>query len=164
MKLRRYVLAASAAYFLALSAQAADNPFYFGVKGGLMDPDAGGNDQALNVGALVGYKLFDNQNGALALEAEFTTTLVDGDVAGGGEWDVDTLAAFLAFRSAGDVYLKLKGGYADQDPSGGSVSSDSGFAAGFGVGWRTSKKAGFEIEYTKFDNLDFVSFGYHTHF
>jgi outer membrane immunogenic protein len=172
---KRLVFATALAGCLAAPAAMAQgtSPLHFGAKVGVLDPDIGGFDDALNLGVQVGYDLFSDSRGTLSVEGEFTTTLSDGDVAGGGEWDADTLAAYGAFRTAGDVYLKAKAGFLDQDikragGSGGAVitnGDDSGFAFGVGGGWRTNRNAAFELEYTVMsDELTFLSLGYVTRF
>lgn len=170
MKQHRYLLASAFAGCLAFSAAASaqDAPFYLGVKVGSMDADFSGFDRAVNVGLNIGYELLRDTRGALAIEGEYTTTASDGDISGGGEWDADTLAVYAAYRTAGDLYVKGKAGYLNQDVkgTGGGASNitsgdESGFSYGIGAGWRLDRKSALEIEYTvASDELKFISLGY----
>lgn len=165
MKIHHYAWSALVALMLAAPTQAAENPVYFGFKAGTMDPQAGGHKDALNVGALIGFQIFDDARGTGSIEAEGTTTLTKGDIDGGGNWDVDTLAAYFAYRTAGDVFLKLKGGFANQKIGGTSeVPEGTSFSAGVGVGWHATKKAGVEAEFTALDHLRYFSIGVFTSF
>src|SRR5438105_11945290 len=107
-------LAVAATCLFTAPVHAAESPFYFRAMAGLMDPSAGGHDNTFNVGAGVGFRIFDEASGSGALEADVTTSLKKGEKDEGGEWNVDTVAVYFAYRSAGDVYFKAKGGFADQ--------------------------------------------------
>ncbi len=165
MKNRQLALIAFVALSVAAPVHAVDNLAYFGFKAGLMDADASGHANPLNVGALFGYQFFDEPHGSGAVEGEFTTTLTKGDKDSGGKWGVDTLAVYFAYRTAGEVFLKLKAGVANQHITNtGGVPDGSTFAAGIGVGWKASRKAGIEFEGTAFDHLKFLSFGFYSYF
>lgn len=166
-------------YFLAVfllvgatAANAQQNPLYFTGKVGVMDADISGFDNAMNIGVTVGYDLYtDPMGGIVSAEGELTTTISDGDVTGGGDWDADTLAVFGTYRSAGDLYFKGKLGYLDQDiKQAGSTAAipnadGSGFAYGLGGGWRMDRASSLELEYTvASDELTFISVGYKRHF
>lgn len=150
-----------------VQAQQVGNPLYFGGKIGLMDPDRG--DEATNLGVLVGYTLMEDSNGSFAAEGEYTRTFDDGEI-GGADWDIETLAAYLAYRTAGDVFLKAKAGYGWWDVSVDRVATrfeddDWDFTFGAGVGFRLSRKSGLELEYTVIqEDIDFLSLGFFTHF
>ncbi len=164
MKIHHLALASFVA-LAAVPAQATENTPYFGFKAGWMDADASGHDNALNIGGVFGYKFFQEPHGSGALEGEVTTTLKDGDMSGGGDWDVGTIAIYFAYRTAGEVFLKAKAGVADQNVGGTSaLPDDTGLVFGFGVGWQATRKASLEFEYTIFDDINFVSIGYNTHF
>lgn len=145
------------------------SPWYLGLKAGWMDADASNFDEATNLGLYGGYTLHDDASGRFALEGEYTRTISDGDIPGGG-WDIETLAVYGAYRTAGPWFLKIKAGYLDEDISvsaGGSsiAGSDSGFSFGAGAGVRLSNKAAFELEYTVIEeDVNFFSIGYLTHF
>jgi hypothetical protein len=150
-----------------VQAQQPGNPVYFGAKLGMMDPDRG--DEATNVGLLAGYTLMEDRTGAFALEGEYTRSFDDGQV-NGNDWDLETLAAYLAYRTTGDVFLKAKAGYGWWDVNvdggaGGFEGDDWDFTFGAGVGFRLSRKAGLELEYAVIqEDLDFLSLGFFTHF
>ena len=145
------------------------SPWYLGLKVGWMDADAPSFDEATNLGLYGGYTLHEDVNGRFALEGEYTRSISDGDIPGGG-WDIETLGLYGAYRTAGPWFLKLKAGYIDEDISvsagGNSIAgSDSGFSFGAGGGVQLSNKAAFEIEYTVIeDDVNFFSIGYLTHF
>lgn len=158
----------------------AQNQPYFGVKGGLMNLDGGGDD-AINIGGLVGVKMQDlpassGLRGSISLEGEATITAVDGEVAG-GDWSVLTLGGYGVFRTTnpGNVYFKGKAGLAYQDievdevcvatPFGpicapGGSSSDIGLSLGVGVGFKMGARNALEVEFTILDDVDFLSVGY----
>lgn len=174
---RSLLLAFAAIGLVALSpvrAQQAVNPMYFGFKAGTMDADVSGFDEASNWGVLLGFTLYDQaEAGSLALEGEYTRSFNDGDVriAGlRGDWNVETLALYGAYRTGGNVFLKAKAGWASRDvsvrgPGGRIEGDDSDFSFGAGGGVRLSRKAGLELEYTVIeDDLNFLSLGFFTHF
>lgn len=132
--------------------------WFFGAKMGPMIVDSSAvKDDAVNTGILVGYDLSVGL-GDLAVEGEFTTTTGDGEVDTGANVSVDTTAVYLAFRTAGPIYFKAKGGFlqasGDIDESGASY----GMGIGFGIGI-----AQLELEYTQTSldptNIAFVSVG-----
>jgi len=94
----------------------------------------------------------------------------DGEI-GNADWDIETLTAYLAYRTAGNIFLKAKAGYGwwDVNVDGGAPrgfeDDDWDFAFGAGVGYRLSSKAGLEVEYTVIqDDIDFLSLGFFTRF
>ena len=72
MRVRHLAFVGLVALSAAAPTQAADNLAYFGFKAGLMNADAGGHDDPLNVGAVFGYQFFEESHGSGALEGEFT--------------------------------------------------------------------------------------------
>lgn len=168
MKMRHFLATTFVALLsVSVSTHAAENQLYFGGKAGLMDADAAGHKDPLNIGAVIGFTFDENPNGSISLEGELTTTIKDGDLQGGGDWDIGTIGVYAAYRTAGDAYLKAKAGFVDQNASGTStdkVPDDTGASFGFGVGFRTSRKAGLEFEYTILDDVDFMSLGFYTRF
>ena len=133
--------------------------WYFGAKTGPLIVDSSTvKDDAVNTGVLVGYDM-SVVLGDLAVEGEFTTTTGDGKVKGtNAKLSVDTSAVYLAFRTAGPIYFKARGGFlqasGDIDDSGTSY----GLGVGFGIGI-----AQLELEYTQTSldpaNVAFVSVG-----
>ena len=165
MKMRHHLaFVALAAVTLAAPVRADLGP-YFGVKAGYMDADAPGHKEALNLGGLFGYRFFEEPHGSGAIEGEATITVVDGDKNAGGDWDINTTAIYFAYRTAGEVYLKGKAGFLQQNIGGTSdVPDDTGLSFGFGVGWQATHKAGIEAEYTVLDDVDFISIGFYSRF
>jgi len=140
-----------------VSSYAADG-FYIGVVGGAMDNDRSGFDQALNAGITLGYEFQGVGIGDVAIEGTYTTTIDEGDAPRGRRWEIETLAAYGVFRTAGPVYLKAKAGVVSNDIEiGRSSSDDTEFSAGLGVGFSIGIGQ-FEIEYTEVDDdIDFIS-------
>ncbi len=173
MKLFRIIAVLSILLFAVVNAQAASaqgvkpTP-YIGGKLGLMMVDGSGFDDAINAGALVGMTLNQVQAGSLAVEAELTLTLVDGEISGGPDWDVTTLAGYGVYRSNGPIYFKGKAGlvYWDFDLDGFRGSSDDiDLSIGIGGGLKISDKAALELEYTIIESdLDFLSVGFKINF
>lgn len=163
-------IVAVAACVTVAPAQAQENPVYFGIKAGQMDADVERFDAASNMGFIFGYTLYRDTAGSFALEGEYTRNLSEGDIAGGGDWKIETLAAYGAYRTADDVYLKAKAGALRQDvrcraSNRAICRKDSGASFGAGVGWRLNRKVGFELEYTVVEeDVGFLSLGYFTHF
>ncbi|MDT8384112.1 MAG: outer membrane beta-barrel protein [Gammaproteobacteria bacterium] len=143
---------------LVAAAPVSAGDLFFGAKTGSMIVDSSAvKTDPTNVGILVGYEL-GLVLGDLALEGELTTTTSDGKYNNGTKFDLDTIAAYLAFRTAGPVYLKAKGGFLQVDGDGGSDTGASyGIGIGFGIGI-----AQLELEYTQTavdPDLAFVSVG-----
>lgn len=132
--------------------------WFFGAKTGPMMIDTNGVSDTNNVGVVVGYDL-GVAVGDLAVEGEVTTTVSSGDFLG-YDVDVDTQALYLAFRTAGPIYLKVKGGLLNEEVSIGSISeSDSGMSYGVGVGFGIGV-AQLELEVTQIEqDVTFLSVG-----
>jgi hypothetical protein len=160
------------------ASQAADRQPYFGVKAGLMMPDANGFDDALNIGGVVGVPVMELRpgsgiEGTISVEGELTLTLVEGDldgspVFGNGDWDVWTLGGFGVYRSPArnNLYFKGKLGlvHSDVDVSVGGSSfsgSDTELALGLGLGYKLAGRSNLEFEFTLLDDIDFLSVAYH---
>ena len=132
--------------------EAANNrgtPWYFAIKGGLMDADGLG-DSAINIGADIGYR----NNKYLSTEVEITKTLIDGETRSGNDWESDTLSVFAAFRSNTEVKLKAKIGLTNIDRG-----NDDDLELSFGIGLGFWVLDGLmEVEYTEIDdNLHFIN-------
>jgi hypothetical protein len=164
MNFRHATAVGLVALALAAPAQADVGP-YIGAKAGLMDADASGHDEALNIGGVFGYRFFDDNRGSGSLEGELTLSGKDGDTPGGGDWDVTTVAAYFAYRTPGEFYFKGKAGFADQNVGGTSaIDDETGLSFGVGGGWQIDRKASLEVEYTVYDDLKFISVGFNTRF
>ena len=143
---------------LVAAAPASAGGLYFGAKTGSMIIDNSNvKTDATNVGVLVGYEL-GVVLGDLAVEGELTTSTSDGEYKGGGNFSVDTAAAYLAFRTAGPIYLKAKGGFMQVDAGSTESGASYGVGVGFGIGI-----AQLELEYTQTaidpSDVAFVSVG-----
>jgi hypothetical protein len=164
MKMHQLALAGLLTLAAAAPAHADLGP-YFGAKAGFMDADAAGHDNPFNGGVLFGYRFFEESHGSGAVEAEGTLSMKDGELQGGGDWDISTVGVYFAYRTAGEAYLKGKLGFAQQNIGGtGAVSDDTAVSFGFGVGWQATRKAGVELEFTVLDDVDFTSIGFFTRF
>lgn len=116
---------------------------YLGPSVGIMDPNVGGFDEAINAGFLLGYDFFNLEQFHVSAETEFTTTISDGDVKFGsqkGDWDIDTRGVFVAARVGDTFYIKVRYGVVWSDLSvkiaGNSTSnSDSSGSWGGALGW-----------------------------
>lgn len=172
MQTKTLIFALCAGLTFSATAQAADSPLYLGLKAGKVMIDISAYDDANSTGLVLGYKISDNADGSLAVEGEYTkSSTADITVLGiKGEWDVDTLAVYLAYRSGGDLYFKGKVGYLNEDINvnivGATISgSDSGMSYGVGGGWKLGKKAALELEYTVIEeDANFVSLGVNFNF
>ena len=163
------------AVFLALvvNAQAASTKVakpapYIGGKLGLMMVDGSGFDDAINAGILVGIPINQVEVGSFAAEAELTLTLVDGELPGGSDWDILTLAGYGVYRSKGPIYFKGKAGLVmwDFNRSGFGGSYDEiDLSVGIGGGMKLNAKTALELEYTVIESdIDFLSFGFKMNF
>jgi len=169
MKVIRYSVVLVMFVLLAVNVQAAQPKTYAGVKIGQMMIDAGGYDDATNVGLVFGATLNEVQAGSLSIEGELTFSLVEGDVSFfgfDGDWDVLTLAGYGVYRSNGQLYFKGKAGLLYEDVSvnvsglPGVSGDDIGLSFGIGGGYKLNEKMNLELEYTIIESdLDFLSVG-----
>jgi len=133
---------------------------YIGASLGIMDADVSGVDEATNAGLLLGYDVYTREIFSVSLEGEFTTTVADGDLhASGskGDWDIDTQAAYVAFRLGDQYYIKARFGFAWTDVSA-SINeasfhgSDSGVSWGGAFGWMLNERWGLQLDGTMVDS------------
>lgn len=165
----KYALFVVTAACLVTPAAAQESALYGGLALGKLSADFSRFEDTSSIGAILGYDFYQDPNGSLALEAEFTTTLTDGDIRGGGGWDARTIGTYAAYRTAGNVFLKVRAGILDQHVNASGAgplnSNDTKFSYGAGVGAHLNSKAALEVEYTGLsDNLGFISLAYVTHF
>lgn len=168
MRKSSYVAVSAVALCLfAAAAQAQQHGLYLSAKAGSMDADFSGFDPAVNIGVGIGYDVYSDRSGVWSAEGEFTTTVSDGDISGGGEWDARTVSAYGVYRTPGDLYGKAKAGWTQQDVKRGGVggepisANDSSFSYGIGGGWRLNPSSALELEYTRAtDDLNFLNIGY----
>jgi hypothetical protein len=120
---------------LVMSAPVYAGGWFFGAKTGtVIVDDSFVSSHPSNIGFLVGYDL-DIAVGDIALEGEITRTTSKGELDNGSKFSADTQAMYLAFRSAGPVYFKAKGGFLQVDNDGNTDTGSSyGIGLGFGLG------------------------------
>ena len=141
--------------------------FYFGVKAGIMVPDGSALDDLVNIGANVGYTFPQMNlpfNGSLAAEGEVTLSAFQGDVTGGGDWDIQTIGGYGVFRTGDALYFKGKAGIAHQrinvdNGAAAADSDDTNLSLGIGAGMRV-RDSRVELEYTFLEDVNFISVGY----
>lgn len=142
---------------LAFEAPRAADGLYLGVQAGSMSRDGSGFDSANNLGLTLGYEFLNVALGDIAIEGGYTNTVDKGN-APAGEWEIETLAAYGVFRTAGPLYLKAKGGVLRsniKEPMKSNTSTE--FSAGIGGGFSVGI-AQLELEYTRIEeDVDFVS-------
>lgn len=127
---------------------------FFGIKGGFMKPDGEDNDSALNIGAVIGQPV----RRYFSWEAEFNTTLADGEVGANNDWDITNIAGYAVYRSEGSIGFKAKAGltYWDSDND-----SDMSLSLGIGAGFKMGQNGILDVEYTQIDDfVDYISVGY----
>ena len=142
---------------VSVSALHAADGLYVGVQAGVMNHDRSALDDSTNLGVTLGYEFLNVALGDIAIEGGYTNTTNKGN-APGGEWEIETLAAYGVFRTAGPLYIKAKAGVLRSDiqvVSGSSQSTE--FSAGLGGGISVGI-AQFEVEYTRIEeDVDFIS-------
>lgn len=134
--------------------------FYLGASTGIVDADVSGFDDAVNAGIIAGYDVYTRDIIAVSLEAEFTTTISDGDVeiqGYEGDWNIDTQAAYIAFRMGQRAYLKVRYGVVHNDVTvkvAGYKGSDSDTSGSWGgaIGWMLTDHWGMQVDGTLLDS------------
>lgn len=149
----------------------AKGKWIIGAKAVNIDANEPGLNDASGTGVMVGYE-FDRDvaGGRSSFEIEYITGdeeqisqlnglgFIPSEFAIGsltGTYEVDIVNAFFTYKSAGDVYLKLKGGisYADINVRVGTFLDtsfeDTSIAGGIGIGYRIGDRGQIELEYSK---------------
>ena len=149
--------------FVVAMPQALADEWFFGFKLAYFDLDDNQRvDDPDNSGLLIGYD-WDVKHGSVGVEAEFTTTFQEGEVAG-QDVEVDTGGLYATYRTRGPgrkgigPYFKLKAGVAYKDLSiGANTEDETNASAGIGVGIDLLAVS-FEYEHTTLDDdADIVS-------
>ena len=144
-------------FSLAIGTVHAADGLYVGVQAGSMNHDGSGFDSANNLGVVLGYEFLNVALGDIAIEGGYTNTVDKGN-APVGEWEIETLAAYGVFRTAGPLYLKVKGGLLRsniKEPMQSNTSTE--FSGGIGGGLSVGI-AQLELEYTRIEeDVNFVS-------
>jgi len=159
-QIKLYILLALLSFVMTTPAIAGG--WYFGAKAGRVHVnDSIVKTDPTNVGVVVGY----DQGlvvGDVGLEAEFTKTTSQGECKPGActskNFDADTRALYVAFRSAGPMYFKARGGYLTVDNNG-NTDSGASYGIGFGMGFGLMQLE-FEVTKTQVDpDITFFSAG-----
>jgi len=163
------ILAVTLLVACLLSPQSADaqgSRFHGVVKSGAMLTSLDGMGTPINAGLMVGYQLFEG--GPYYIDAEFSTSVIKGDVDLGGssaDWGVQTIALFGTYQSQGKTYWKVRMGVLNENvtisASGIGISgSDTGMSIGLGAG-HTFGFGRLEVEYmTVEQDIDYLGFGF----
>lgn len=129
-----------------------------GVRLAAIVPDYRGADPAWGIGGTLVYR--HREWPQFTLEADLTTTVAKGNL-GRFDFSASTLGGYLAWRSSGTLYLKLRAGalleYVEVGPS---DAWGGGLSGGAGIGWsgRTGK---LEFELTGIEKAAYmISFAY----
>ena len=147
-------------YFISLPALA--DQWNYGFKLAYFEAEGPNIDDPDNAGLVLGYDWVKDY-GIIGLEGDFTTSFVDGRVAG-EDVSVDTLGAYAVYKTKGlsgqgiGFYFKLKAGAVYYDVSAGpagddDVESSVGFGMGMNMGY-----ASFEIDYATVGDNELVNF------
>ena len=126
--------------------------FFVGVRAGVTDVSIDNfevDESPSNAGLLLGYKLpfFLSR---ISLEADFTRSVSDGEVAG-SDLGVDSNGLFLAYRTSGFFYLKGRVGLMKAELTGDFAESENGEAYGVALGLRFASLAA-ELDHTVIDD------------
>ncbi len=117
----------------------------WGARTGGIVPNYRGAEFATGIGASVVY--MHREYPGFALEVDITTTLLDGEL-GGFDYSSSMLGGYLAWRSSGKWFFKLRGGVlAEYVEVGPSDAWGAGLSGGIGAGWRRGEQF-LELELT----------------
>lgn len=166
MKKTVALLVAVVVFSSTLSIARAEGRF-MGVKTGLILIDVSGVDNVIPVGVIYGREL-DQITPGFWIEGEFNLGLLGGDVSGGGDLDIWTIAAYGAYRYpvSDTSYLKGKAGLLYEDVEIRSVSDDDiNLSLGIGGGFKIDDRLTIEAEFTVIESdINFLSVGLHCRF
>ena len=142
-QIKLYILLAM--FGLVVASPASADGWFFGAKTGtVIINDSFVSSDPTNIGFLAGYEVGIGV-GDIAVEGEITRTTSKGELDNGSQIEADTEALYLAFRSAGPVYLKAKGGFMQIDDG---FTNDSASSYGIGIGFGAGIMQ-LELELTK---------------
>jgi hypothetical protein len=141
-----------------------DGPFFgskakgkwiIGVKAAKVDNNIEELEDADAIGVVVGYE-FDRPistwGGSATVELEYIDA-EETNLAGIGTYDPDMVNLFFTYRSAGDLYYKVKLGLSYSDiefvtPGFDGGTEDVALAAGLGIGYHVGDYGSVELEYS----------------
>lgn len=133
----------------------ANGKWLIGLKAAKIDNNEEELRDANAVGIILGYE-FDrpvgSTGGSTTVELEYLNAS-ETNYAGLGTYDPDMLNLFFSYRSAGDLYFKLKlgGSYSSIDlnlPGVDGNNEEFSFAGGLGLGYRIEDYGVVELEYS----------------
>lgn len=135
--------------------------WFVGAKAGTVQNGSSDFSDANNGGIILGYEFARAiaYRGRSSIELDLTTSFDDGDIGfdsdfgAKGDWDVDTIGIFFAYRTPGTVYFKgkLGGLHSEVTQNVGLIrdkDSDTSFAAGAALGLLVGDRGNIELEYT----------------
>jgi hypothetical protein len=148
------------AVLLCGNAHAADDwSLYWGAGGATVLPQGAGNRMGLNASGRFGLQYAGFPG--FAAEADLTTSIVKGHYSN-RDLKLTTLGGYLAWRSSGRWYLKVRGGGVwEWTKVGGGSANDGGLSGGIGGGYRFDDGRSLELEFTVIEkNVDMLSLTY----
>jgi len=122
---------------------AIDGQWLIGIKTGVITNDEPGFENAPNTSIVLGYQFAREVdiNGSASIELEINNSQPEGIDGTGTEWEAETYALFLNYRSPGTVYAIGKLGIMDSEVETKTIDgvelkkiSDTNFAYGLGAG------------------------------
>lgn len=133
-----------------------------GAKAGVVDYDIAGSDPGVNGSVQLGYEIFDLIAADIAIEAELSTSLADGEVLN-ADASLETLGVYASLRTAGPVYFIGRIGQVDAEVDAGGVTfDDSNISMGAGIGFSTAGLR-WEVEYTTYEventDINYITLG-----
>lgn len=158
--------------------KAADGTWLVGGKIGTLQNGLDAYTDAQTFTLMLGYEFTRTvaHTGSAAIEIELTTTYDSGGIKDTiYEWDADNIAAFMTYRTPGDIYFKAKLGIYSSDVEvkkfdefEGSLT-DTAFGYGMGLGFRFKSNVNVELEFTgngsdRINDLSGLSIGVHVGF
>lgn len=157
-QIKLYILLALLSLLMTSSAYAGE--WIFGAKTGpMMVNNSNVKTDPTNIGVLFGYQQ-SVVLGDIGIEGELTTTTSKGELKSSGKkFSADTQAAYVAFRSAGLMFVTAKAGYMQADING-TTKGGSSYGVGFGIGLGLAQ---IELELAKAaitpDDVTFINLG-----
>ncbi|MDH3692249.1 MAG: outer membrane beta-barrel protein [Gammaproteobacteria bacterium] len=140
--------------------QKAAGQWFVGAKvSNVQNGQSGFDGDAGNAGIILGYEFAKAiaYRGKSSIELDITTSFDDGsfrpNIGPSGDWDVDTVGVFFAYRTPGTVYFKGKLGLLSSDVEvdvgpANNDQSDTSFAFGAGLGLLLGERGNLELEVT----------------
>jgi len=102
----------------------------------------------------------DDTGTAILLGYEFSNNFaIEFESGKADDFEAHSRALYLAYRSAGDLYFKVRGGHLKRESNSDQLGDDHGASYGIGGGYRFGALA-LEAEYTRIEkDIDFLSLG-----